>query len=323
VGVKQNGSVLVWRDKDPGPPVELSVKQKTGESPDLTEDGARVLLVSTDGKAQIHSTTEPTAQPIVFAGNAGKIVVATLSKDGQQVAAGTSDGDTFLWNVNDPGAPIHSLNRQGSSEVIDSVAFSDDGRRILVVSKNGIGRLWTPTEGSTADGKDICLHDSQNKCDTLGLTHARLSPDGSWVAALSRDQRALLWNVNDRGNPHVLGDPGVLAIAFNNRSDRVVTGSADHKARLWSVKGERSALVSELAAHASQVVWAEFWPNGKGLMTRSLENEVRAWMIDTKDLQDTLSKSTHDCLPVKDLENYLDGTEMDAGALHSNCERRR
>jgi WD40 repeat protein len=325
VGVKQDGSVLVWSDKDHDHPMVLPVKRKAETTPELSEDGARVLVVSESGKAQIYSTATPVRLLKDFTATSGTIVVATLSMDGKRVAAGTTNGDTLLWDLDPPAqgpqGPSTRRSEKDPKDSIQSVAFSKDGSRILVISSDGAVRVWNWDNGSEA-----CFRDKQNKgdkCTDLELKKPRLSPDGKWVAALS-DERALLWSVDKPDSPTVLGEPGVLTVAFNNTSDnksaRVVTGSKDGKVRLWEVKPERSRPWSELAGHTSPVVWAEFSQDDKFLLTRSEENDVWAWKVDIAGLQKDLQNAIVDCLLPKELEKYLGDTNTDIEELRRKCK---
>ncbi len=110
------------------------------------------------------------------------IQALAVSPDGQQALTGSSDKTAVLWNLQ-TGERIRGFAGH-SADGVDSVAFSPDGRRVLTGSWDNTVVLW-----DKATGKIV------QRLATISL-HVRsiaLSPDGSLIAAATRDS-ARLWS---------------------------------------------------------------------------------------------------------------------------------
>src|SRR5262249_1841303 len=110
-----------------------------------------------------------------------------------------------------------------------AVAFSPDGKTVLMGSGDGTARLW-----SVADGTPL---GQPWKHGQVRICAVAFSPDGKIVVTRSGDGTARLWSVAD-GTP--LGQPlkhrgSVEAVAFSPDGKTVLMGSGDGTARLWSV----------------------------------------------------------------------------------------
>jgi WD40 repeat protein len=322
-GVKVSGEVLVWRDATRDRPLVLPVRQKDGDVPDLSRDGASILVLTKEGQAQLFSTTTASS-PRVFAAPAGVLVHAALSPDGQRVLAGTSDGTALRWRVDAPDKPETLRDPGDAARPVASVAFDDSGAQALVVSDRGVARLWG--EGPQ---KGACLRDAAlgGRCDEINAKRARLSVDGKWVVAVTTDkqgaQRAALWSVAALDKPVRLGPAGARSIAFDRASKRVATGSADRRVRVFRLDATEERLQSELRAHSRPVDSVEWSPDSQGLITAVQGGDTRFWHIDETRLAQALLERLNRCLSVPQWKVYLDGLEgmgVDPEALRRSCE---
>jgi len=103
-----------------------------------------------------------------------------------------------------------------------------------------------------------------------------LSPDGRTLVTASEDRTARLWNVADQRPMHTLeGATNVVARArFDAAGQRVVTASADGKARVYDRDGR---LVATLTGHQTMVTDASFDPGGGRVLTASYDGTARVW----------------------------------------------
>ena len=86
-------------------------------------------------------------------GPAGYVYSVAFSPDGHTLAAGATDGTTWLWQVSHPGraAPLAELT--GPAHQVYSVAFSPSGRTLAAGSADGTVRLWdTAVRAAAARG---------------------------------------------------------------------------------------------------------------------------------------------------------------------------
>ena len=70
----------------------------------------------------------------------------------------------------------------------------------------------------------------------------------------------------------------VYAIAFNNPfGDKIVTGSFDKTAKLWSA--ETGELLHTLKGHSTEIVCLSFDPHGQVVATGSMHSTAKLWDV--------------------------------------------
>jgi len=118
---------------------------------------------------------------------------------------------------------------QGHTDIVTSVAFSPDGRRIVSGSYDRSVRLWNAQTGQPI-GQPLQGH-------TAIVSSVAFSPDGRRIVSGSYDRSVRLWNAQT-GQP--IGQPLqghtaiVSSVAFSPDGRRIVSGSYDRSVRLWN-----------------------------------------------------------------------------------------
>jgi WD40 repeat protein len=117
---------------------------------------------------------------------------------------------------------------RGREGIIETLAFSPNGKWLATSSIDNTGRLWNvqnPEEVKLLKGHE-------NRIETLAF-----SPDGKWFATGSFDKTARLWNVQNPEEVKILKGHGaaVTTLAFSPDGKWLATGSFDNTARLWSL----------------------------------------------------------------------------------------
>src|SRR5262249_39838640 len=82
----------------------------------------------------------------------------------------------------------------GHTEIIESVAFSPDGKTVLTGSRDGTARLWDVQTGAN-------LHTLSYQLDWVG--DAIFSPDGKTILTGGLDGTAQLWDVQTGKRLHI------------------------------------------------------------------------------------------------------------------------
>ncbi|KAJ6564297.1 hypothetical protein B0H19DRAFT_1026095, partial [Mycena capillaripes] len=122
---------------------------------------------------------------------------------------------------------------EGHTNQVTSVAFSPDGKRIIIVSGSDdlTVRIWDAQTGA-ALGEPLEGH-------TNGVTSVAFSPDGKRIVSGSDDLTVRIW---DAQTGAALGEPleghtnRVTSVAFSPDGNRIVSGSWDCTVRIWDAK---------------------------------------------------------------------------------------
>lgn len=149
-----------------------------------------------------------------------------FSPDGALLASGGDRGDVAIYDAN-TGALMHTF--EASDHWLGALRFSPDGARLAVVGRSVT--LW-----DVASGKKLgeTASKSANSLDW--------SPDGSLLAVVQGNGRAVLLNASDLSEVQALALPGptaVDAIAFDHTSSKVAVGKRSGETFVFDVASGR------------------------------------------------------------------------------------
>ena len=209
-------------------------------------------------------------------------------------------------------------------EVINSVAFSPDGKTVLTGSTDRTARLWDIASGKllatleyivgkvrclafSPDGKTVLIG-SNSKAARLWdiargkvltelrsqrgqVTSVAFSPDGSRQCLLVLPIELLGFGRQraGRGVDYLIGHTlAVTSVAFSPDGKTVLTGSADGTARLWEATQKPMLAVSD--DQIDTVTSVAFSPDGKTVLTGSTDGTARLWETASGQMPTTLRR---------------------------------
>ncbi len=172
---------------------------------------------------------------------------------------------------------------------VTALAFSPDGS---VLVSNGDRALEVRSPKDAAVQRKI-------ECPLPKLTTLAFSPDGHWLAAGGGEPglhgEVILLSWPDGAVKHRFGnhDDLVTSVAFDPASKRLVTASADHSAKVWSLTADRAPVESfTLTGHSAAVLAAAFAPGNASIVTASADRSLKVWSATDGKLQRSLGQHT-------------------------------
>ena len=155
--------------------------------------------------------------------------LATLLESWRTAKQRRTPAFTWLQSLRPPSFPLGGAALaclRGHDEMVSSVAFDREGRRIVSGSWDQTVRVWDAASGTEL----ACLrgHDSAVNCVSFDREGRRIV-SGSW------DKMVRVWDAASGAELACLRghDNTVWSVAFDREGRRIVSGSYDHTVRVW------------------------------------------------------------------------------------------
>lgn len=278
---------LVWDLASPHTPTLKLAHGRMVVGTEFSPDGAYMISASEDRTANLWRR-DGTRERVLR--HRYPVWAASFSPDQRFVATAADDHVVRVWRADGTGRPTTFV---GHSDTITSVQFDTSGRYVLSASKDGSARVWQ-------------IHDPDRPvivpAHPAPVYALAMSADGQYLASGGGDHSVRVFRLADVGRqdsdfrpgesePHRHGrdeltevavlrghTSNLLAVAFSPDGERIMTGSDDHSARIWTRDDSTEPLVlDEFAAWARTVA---FSPDGQYLAVAAGENGLWIWRAD-------------------------------------------
>ncbi len=239
----------------------------------------RLAITASDAEQAVRLWDVATGKQIRVFQLKGNAFSVAFSKDGRSVLIAANASVQIL----DVATGAISLTLD--SGVVESLAVSPDGRRILTGGYDKTARLW-----DSANGKQILTLTGH----TDDIHSVAFSPDGHYVLTGSEDKTARLWDVNTGRQTRIFsGHKGsVISVAFSPRGPYALTLSDDGIVRFWNIA---SGLKLNSLKEDDGLIAVAYSPDGRYVITGS--DWVRLWNAATGHLIRVVGSQTGtDCL---------------------------
>ena len=200
-----------------------------------------------------------------------------FSPDGRYLVSGNWAGIATFWDLS-TGQKVNQFALPTvTSSGINDLAFSPDGRRILVGGYDdsvfSLAQVWDVPTGK------ITLASFVGHEMSDGVNRVAFSPDGQYMLTAHQGGLVRLWD-SESGKPvgELMGHTDVVnSAAFSPDGKYIATASNDKTVRLWSVKTREE--IRQCTGHTDTVWSVVFATDGKTIVTASADGTARLWDV--------------------------------------------
>jgi WD40 repeat protein len=180
-------------------------------------------------------------------------------------------GEMKVWNAQ-TGQEI--ITFRGHTELVNSVRFSPDSRRLVSASEDRTVKVWdaqTGQEQLTVDGH------------TGPVSGVCFSPDGRRLAGASYDRTVKVWDAQTGQEELTLkGHAGeVWGVCFSPDGRRLASASYDQMVKIWDAQTGQEQ--HTFKGHTSEVLSVCFSPDGRRLASASEDQTVKVWDAENRE----------------------------------------
>jgi WD40 repeat protein len=211
-----------------------------------------------------------------------------VSSDGRFIATGDTAAVVKVWDATTgrelcvlKGHPEYVDERTNiwgtnvvtafTGNVITSIAFSPDGKRLVTASFEHNVRVW-----EIPSGRPIMVLSGH----TNWIESVAFSLDGSMIVSGGKDHTVRIWDAaTGREQSVVDAHTWVYSVQFSPDSKRVVAAGIRGPVRIWDVSTRNELL--HFQAGNSSIIGVTFSPDGKRIATASGDKSARIWNSST------------------------------------------
>jgi WD40 repeat protein len=266
-------SDLVLRDETEHAPRTIKPLDPIYNAIALSPDRSRLAAVLFPGRSVVGVyDTSSGRERARFTCEPGLITLA-FAPDSRRLAAG---GDGRVIHILDAETGKELVRCQGHTSKILSVAFREDGSRLLTTSHDGTVRQW-----DSQTGREVAPPYERHTAEVAAAVY---SPDGRRVASAGADRTIRIWRAAGGHDQAVLRghSGGISGLAFSRDGRHLASASVgmsdlsgDGTARFWETAPD--ATLPVLAGHTSYVYPVAYSPDGRWIASGGWDKNVRLW----------------------------------------------
>jgi len=232
----------------------------------MTRNASRVVALAKGGSISVYSTADGKHMWEKRDVAATSLCVSPKSR---YVATGSADRTAKIWNINSGqmvGQPF-----SGHTRKVSDVAFSPDGSLLASASQDNFVILWDVRTGMRL----------REVAHTTFVAKIHFSGDGRNLISTDCDRVIRVWRVSNgqqiRRND-LFKRLRTSNLAFCPDGKRVVLGEREYVRIRQLTNGQT---LRTLTGHSRYVTRVEVSPNGKYIVSASLDGFIKVWELDT------------------------------------------
>ena len=290
-------SVMLWDARKGKPLGVFSGHTDRVNSVVFSPDDRRIVSSSNDFTIRLWDISSKRERMTLY-GHGRRVTSANFSPDGKKLVSCSFNGIVNIWNTDDwkprllfVQPPYDECDLYNvlyyNNRRTNTIAFSQDGNRILSASADNRIRIWDSSSG------DLLLTVRFQDVNSPEVYSANFSNDGKLIVTSLRNHTLKVidssegkliatFDMSVKGS-HV-GD--VMYSVFSHNDDYIASAGSDNTVKLWDVHGE--CLLYTFEGHSDTVQCVQFSHDDQYLVSASEDHTVKIWSVKNKSLVRTI-----------------------------------
>lgn len=245
----------------------------------ITSDGKRIISISIDGSARLWGANGDSIQ--VLRPNMGRLLDVSLTKDNEKALIRADEG-FLIWNLKT--LAVKKVVQKSKTTTVAN--FFPDASTIFTTSDSGEIKIWNKA--------GIQLDAFLPRKESIAITAARVSKDGSKMIIGYETGRLLLWDIRNKKiiwqeNFH---SASVNSVVFSENDDFILSAANDKKASLTPID---DPYMAKDFRHTNYVLSATFSNTEDFILTHSSDGSAKLWDLKGEEITTVRTPSTVNC----------------------------